>query len=69
MALNIWLVVTNWMAFLKTAHAGEGNEAITQDQLRQGIHQVLTLELPYINAEYRADIEAIRERYRPEPIT
>lgn len=65
MALNVWLVVTNWMAFLKTAHAGEGNESITQEQLRQGIYQVLTLELPYINADYRADIEAFRVRYRP----
>lgn len=68
MALNIWLVVTNWMAFLKTAHAGESNRAITQAQLRQGICQVLTLELPYVNAAHRADIEAVCAQHRPERV-
>jgi AcrR family transcriptional regulator len=67
-ALNVWLVVTNWMAFLKTAHAGEGDEAITREQLRQGIYQVLTLELPYVNADHQAEIERLRECHRPEPI-
>lgn len=68
MALNVWLVVTNWMAFLKTAHAGEGDEAISRAQLRQGIYQVLTLELPYVSVEHQADIEALREQHRPEPL-
>lgn len=68
MALNVWLVVTNWMAFLKTAHAGEGSAAITQDQLRQGISQVLALELPYVREAHRAEIEAACERHRPERI-
>lgn len=68
MALNVWLVVTNWMAFLKTAHAGEGNHAITREQLRQGIYQVLTLELPYVSVGHQAEIEASRAHYRPLPI-
>lgn len=65
MALNVWLVVTNWMAFLKTAHAGEEAAAITRDQLKQGIYQVLTLELAYVTPEYREKLEAIQARYRP----
>lgn len=67
MALNVWLVVSNWMAFLKTAHVGEGNEAITLDQLRQGIFQVLTLELPYVTSAYQEEVEACRDRHRPNP--
>ncbi|MDX5299412.1 MAG: TetR/AcrR family transcriptional regulator [Gammaproteobacteria bacterium] len=68
MALNVWLVVTNWMAYLKTAHAGEGNQSITREQLKQGIHQVLTLELPYLEASSRAEVMALMARYRPDPI-
>lgn len=68
MALNVWLVVTNWMAFLKTAHAGEGNQAITREQLQQGIYQVLTLELPYVSDGHRDEIQAVCERYRPAPL-
>jgi len=67
MALNVWLVITNWMAFLKTAHAGEENNAITKEQLKQGIYQVLTLELPYLTPESAANLRAIRETYRPDP--
>ena len=67
MALNVWLVVSNWMAFLKTAHVGEGSEAITLDQLRQGIFQVLTLELPYVTSAYQEEVEACRHRHRPNP--
>lgn len=64
MALNTWLIITNWMAFLKTAHAGEGEEAITRQQLRQGIYQILTLELPYVTADYHDEIERLRTAYR-----
>lgn len=65
MALNVWLVVTNWMAFLKTAHAGEDAAAITREQLKQGIYQVLTLELAYVTPEYREQLTQLRARYRP----
>ena len=65
MSLNVWLVVTNWMAFLKTAHVGEDDSAITREQLKQGIYQVLTLEMPYLTDAYVASVTALRERYRP----
>lgn len=65
MSLNVWLVVTNWMAFLKTAHVGEDDSAITREQLKQGIYQVLTLEMPYLTDEYVEPVTALRERYRP----
>lgn len=67
MALNVWLAITNWMAFLKTAHAGEENNAITKDMLKSGIYQVITLEVPYIAEPHREKVMALREKYRPQP--
>ena len=66
MALNVWLVVTNWMAFLKTASADGGSDGNTQRELKQGIYQVLTLEMPYLTEAYYQRVAAIREQYRPD---
>ena len=66
MALNVWLVVTNWMAFLKTARADGSSDATGQEELKQGIYQVLTLEMPYLTDEYYDQVAAVRERYRPQ---
>ncbi len=71
MSLNVWLVITNWMAFLKTAHASENDSALSLTELKQGIYQVLTLEIPYLTPEFREDVLALREKYRPrlpEPV-
>ena len=65
MSLNVWLVITNWMAFLKTAHASEDSASLTLTELKQGIYQVLTLELPYLTPAYRDRVMALREKYRP----
>ena len=66
MSLNVWLVITNWMAYLKTAHASEGDGSLTLTHLKQGIYQVLTLEAPYLTSRYREQVMALREKYRPE---
>ena len=65
MSLNVWLVITNWMAFLKTAHAAEASACLTLTELKQGIYQVLTLEIPYLTPAYRERVMALREKYRP----
>jgi hypothetical protein len=65
MSLNVWLVITNWMAFLKTAHASEEPAGQTLTELKQGIYQVLTLEMPYLTPEYRERVMVLREKYRP----
>ncbi|NMT62459.1 TetR/AcrR family transcriptional regulator [Marinobacter orientalis] len=65
MSLNVWLVITNWMAFLKTAHALEESTSLTLTELKQGIYQVLTLEIPYLTENYREQVMALRENYRP----
>jgi len=66
MSLNVWLVITNWMAYLKTAHASEGDGSLTLTHLKQGIYQVLTLEIPYLTPDYRERVMTLREKYRPE---
>jgi len=65
MSLNVWLVITNWMAFLKTAHAADEPASLSLTELKQGIYQVLTLEIPYLTTEYREQVMALREKYRP----
>lgn len=65
MALNVWLVVTNWMAYLKTAHAGEGNVAIDKDMLKQGIFQVLSFTVPYLVSSYVDEVKGLQEKYKP----
>lgn len=64
MALNVWLVVTNWMAYLKTAHAGEGNEGINKGMLKQGIYQVLSFTVPYLNDTFVEEIKALQRKYQ-----
>ncbi|SDW02257.1 TetR/AcrR family transcriptional regulator [Marinobacter mobilis] len=66
MSLNVWLVVTNWMAFLKTAHGNGLSDELSIHMLKQGIYQVLTLELPYLMPEYREAVMTLREKYRPQ---
>ena len=68
MALNVWLVVTNWMAFLKTAYAGEENNQIRKEMLKQGIYQVLAFTLPYLEQEYQTQVRQLQEKYKPESI-
>ena len=65
MALNVWLVVTNWMAYLKTAHAGEGDVEIDKGMLKQGIYQVLSFTVPYLTPAYVDEINRLQEKYRP----
>ncbi len=66
MALNVWLVVTNWMAYLKTEHAGEDNKAINKGMLKQGIYQVLSFTVPYLNDGYLEEIKRLQGKYRPQ---
>ncbi len=66
MSLNVWLVVTNWMAFLKTAHGDQSDTCLSLVKLKQGIYQVLTMEMPYVSEAYRDTVLALREKYRPD---
>lgn len=65
MSLNVWMIITNWMAYLKTAHVAKASASLTIRELKQGIYQVLTLEIPYLMPAYREQVMALREQYRP----
>ncbi|HBM48790.1 MAG TPA: TetR family transcriptional regulator, partial [Marinobacter sp.] len=39
--------------------------SLTLTELKQGIYQVLTLEIPYLTPEYRERVMVLREKYRP----
>lgn len=64
MALNVWLVVTSWLSFLKTSQGDDGQE-ITRDMLRQGVYQVITMEIPYLTDEYRDRVLSLQQKYLP----
>ncbi|MDC0662256.1 TetR/AcrR family transcriptional regulator [Marinobacter sp. SS21] len=66
MSLNVWLVITNWMAFLKTAHGTEMDSSLSITRMKQGIYQVLTLEIPYLTPDFHDRVMALREQYRPD---
>lgn len=68
MTLNVWLIVTNWMAFLKTAHAGDENHEIKKHMLKQGIYQVFSMTLPYLSTEYVPVVEQVMNRYKPDQL-
>ncbi len=64
-ALNLWLVVTNWMSFLKTA-SSEDDARIDRNSLRQGIYQVVDLEIPYVQPAYLEAVMARQALYQPQ---
>lgn len=66
LALNAWLVITNWMAFLKTLEpvSDDLGQRAREPRLRQVIYQVLTLMMPYLSERCYAEVQLIGERYR-----
>ncbi|WLQ12247.1 TetR/AcrR family transcriptional regulator [Hahella aquimaris] len=64
LALNVWLVVTNWMSFLKTA-AGEESALIRKDTLKHGIYQVICLEAPYLQPAFYDEVTGLQQNYSP----
>ncbi|MBK8971871.1 MAG: TetR/AcrR family transcriptional regulator [Hahellaceae bacterium] len=67
-ALNLWLIVTNWMSFLKTASDDDGVK-IDREALRQGIYQVVVLEIPYVQPAYLEAVMARQARYQPRVLS
>ncbi len=57
-ALNVWLIVTNWMTFLKTVHDDEDSSAINREAIKHGVYLILDYVLPYLREDR---IEAVME--------
>lgn len=64
-ALNTWLVVTNWMSFLKTAR-GDSDTAIDREALQQGIYQVVSLQIPFVNPPFLEETIRRQQAYQPQ---
>lgn len=67
LALNTWVIVTNWYSFLQCNLLLSENESITQDMLKGGIYQIFQLERSYLTDEYRERVEAMQEAFIPKP--
>ena len=52
LALNIWLVLTGWGSYLRTAR-GIAEEDIRQEHLFEVLKQLISLEMPYLSEETR----------------
>jgi AcrR family transcriptional regulator len=57
LTLNSWIIMTSWVRFLCTTRNKPGD--LSQEMLRRGIYQVLTLEGGYITPQAREAVEAL----------
>lgn len=51
LALNTWIIVTSWFGFLHTNLLDEKQQE-SRELLNAGIHQIFSLERPYLTEEY-----------------
>ena len=64
LALNIWLVLTGWGSYLRTAR-GIAEEDIRQEHLFEVLKQLISLELPYLSPETRTLIQQTLNQLQP----
>lgn len=65
-ALNVWLLVTNWMTFLKTMHGRQQEESESEvnfDAIRHGVYQVLDFIAPNVHAPERIELIRLQQDY------
>lgn len=68
-ALNMWLIVTNWMTYLKTVHGDEADESqASQQTINHGVYLILEFIRPHLKAEHIDKFEELREPYRCDEI-
>lgn len=68
-ALNTWLIVTNWMTYLKTIHSSDDEqEALTRKSIHHGVYLVLDYVMPYLYEDKRALALELQEKYRFDDI-
>ena len=62
-ALNTWLIVTNWMTYLKTVHDDDGQTAVNREAIKHGVYQILDYILPYLQADKVALVIQLQSAY------
>lgn len=68
-ALNIWLIVTNWMTYLKTIQSENDEEhVLNQKSIQHGVYQALDYIIPYLKEDKRSLALELQEKYRFEGI-
>ena len=69
-ALNTWLIVTNWMTYLKTVHDEESDDhsAFSRQTIKHGVYQVLDYVMPYFCENKRSQAAELQAAYRFEGI-
>lgn len=64
LALNIWILVTSWTTYLRTA-LGVPEDELTREQLSQVVYQMTCLELPYLTEATREETEELLSTFGP----
>jgi AcrR family transcriptional regulator len=62
-ALNVWLLVTNWMTFLKSMHHDQSAPATQRDAIRHGVYQVLDFIVPSVVVDQQVALKTLQSRY------
>lgn len=58
LALNTWIIVTSWFGFLHT-NLLDDEQKESRELLNAGIHQIFSLERPYLTEEYIEPVEKL----------
>ncbi|KZX86003.1 TetR family transcriptional regulator [Oleiphilus sp. HI0009] len=62
-ALNVWLIVTNWMTFLKTMHGTQEDRESNPKAIQHGVYQVLDFIVPHLREPEQAELAKLQEGY------
>ncbi len=63
LSLTMLLICTQWISF-KQHFSATSEAGLTGDDLSQGVYQVLSLLLPYLDPAHQAHLNVLREEYR-----
>ncbi|WP_304641243.1 TetR/AcrR family transcriptional regulator [Pseudomonas sp.] len=63
LAVNAWLILTGWVGYLCTSVLDSAQDELTRPMLRQGVYQVLALELGLVSEAARGEVQALLADY------
>jgi len=66
-ALNVWLIVTNWMTYLKTMH-DDDDPTVNRNTIKHGVYLILDLMIPYLREDKVDAMSQLQEKYRFDDI-
>lgn len=60
---NAWIILTNWIGFLRTTVQVDVGHEDSQALINRGVYQILALEKAFMTPEARAQVDAWASRY------